>query len=622
MTSAELRQAYISFFEARGHVNIGSASLVPENDPTTLFTSSGMQPLVPFLLGARHGSGTRLVNSQRCFRSQDIEEVGDNRHTTYFEMMGNWSLGDYFKTEQITWMWEFLTDVVGLDPARLYVTCFSGSDSAGVSRDTESALMWQKLFEGKGISAQIVDNADTAGMQEGRIFYYGEKKNWWSRAGVPLNMPVGEPGGPDTEMFWDFGSGKGFHEASPWAGEPCHVNCDCGRFMEIGNNVFMQYVRTDTGFQELAQKNVDFGGGLERVLAASADTPDVFLLDVFDHARALIESLSGKQYGDTGDDTYAMRVVLDHIRAVVMLTADGVFPSNKDQGYFVRRLLRRAMRYGGKLGLTGAWCGGVAGAVIDTYASVFPHVAEHRATSITEIEKEERKFTQTLEAGVKRFDALATGAVITGKDAFDLLQSYGFPLEMTVELARERGMTVDEAGFQVEKEAHQALSRAGADQKFKGGLADTSDMSVKYHTATHLLHAALRQVLGDHVYQKGSNITPERLRFDFSHPEKMSPEQVAAVEAIVNEQIARALPVTCATMKKDAARDAGAIGVFDDTYGEDVSVYTIGEGDSVFSREFCGGPHVGNTRELGIFKITKEEAVSAGVRRIKAVLEL
>lgn len=618
MKANELRRKYIQFFVDREHAEIPSASLVPENDPTTLFTGSGMQPIVPYLLGEDHPSGKRLVDSQKCFRSQDIEEVGDNRHTTFFEMLGNWSLGDYFKDEQIPWMYEFLTKEVGLDPKNLYVTAFQGNDQ--VERDEASVALWKAQFEADGIDAEVVENSEQDGMQGGRIFYYDEKKNWWSRSGVPNNMPIGEPGGPDTEMFWDFGVERGLHEISEWKDEPCHVNCDCGRFVEIGNNVFMEYQKIETGFDPLPTKNVDFGGGFERILAAKLGTPDIFETDLFDGARVAIAEASGRKYGQNEEDTFAYRVVLDHIRAATFLIADDVFPSNKDQGYFVRRLVRRAVRFAKNLGVENALASRVAEAYIETYKDAYPQLAEKRDVILSELEKEEAKFAKTLEKGMREFNKLwEKQGSITGDDAFNLYQTYGFPLELTEEIAAEHGQEIDRVAFKAEFDKHKNLSRAGSAGKFAGGLADDSEETKRLHTATHLLHQALRTVLGDHVEQKGSNITAERLRFDFSHPEKMTPEQKEEVEKLVNAQIDAALPISFALMSPEAAKDAGAIGLFEDKYanmGGQVKVYSMGD----FSKEICGGPHVDNTSDLGSFKIKKEQASSAGIRRIKAIL--
>ncbi len=625
MTTSDIRAKFLSFFASKGHAVIPSAKLVPENDPTTLFTGSGMQPMVPFLLGEKHPLGTRVADSQKCFRSQDIEEVGDNRHTTFFEMLGNWSLGDFFKKEQITWMFEFLTKEIGLDPKNLYVTVFRGSPDLNIPRDTEAVELWKACFASAGVEAKDVDFSERDGMNGGRIFYYPEKKNWWSRAGVPSNMPVGEPGGPDTEMFWDFGVERKLHESSAWKAEPCHVNCDCGRFVEIGNNVFMQYVKKEAGFELLPAANVDFGGGLERVAAAKNDNPDVFLIDLFDGARQALETASGKKYGADETETFAFRVVLDHIRAATFLIGDNVLPSNKDQGYFVRRLIRRAVRFARRLG-AGSIVRAASDAYITSYQDAYPDLAEKREVILSAIETEEGKFAKTVEQGLKELQKIKekTGG-FTATDAFNLYQSYGFPLELTVEeLQRSYGLAVDMEAYRVEFKKHQDLSRAGSEQKFAGGLADTSAETTRLHTATHLLHQALRKVLGPHVAQKGSNITAERLRFDFSHGEKMTPEQITEVEALVNGAIAKDYPVSFELMDVASAKAQGAIGLFEDKYaavGGQIKVYTVGQpGGEWFSKEVCGGPHVDRTGELGSFKIQKEEASSAGIRRIKAVV--
>lgn len=622
MTSSEIRKRFLAFFEKRGHAIIPSASLVPENDPTTLFTGSGMQPLVPYLLGQKHPAGTRLANSQKSFRAEDIDEVGDNRHTTFFEMLGNWSLGDYFKKEQLPWFFEFLTDEVGLDPKRLYVTVYAGDEKNGVPRDDDAAAIWKELFKKKGIEAKDVmlgteEQGAEKGMQGGRIFYY-TKKNWWSRAGAPEKMPANEPGGPDSEVFYEFSD----IEHDPKFGKLCHPNCDCGRYLEVGNSVFMEYKKTDKGaFEKLAQRNVDFGGGLERIAAVSIDSPDVFAIDIFAGAIRELESLSGKKYSDPKHQK-SFRIIADHLRACIHLIGDGVMPSNTEQGYFVRRFLRRAVRHWDLLGIKTAGLATLVDPISEFYKDAYPSMYSKKALIRSEIQKEEDKFRNTLEHGLKEFEKIASKIEFGAKiQAFNLYQSYGFPLELTLELAKERGIQVDVDAFEKKMKEHQDLSRTGAEHKFKGGLGDTSEMSVRYHTATHLLHKALHEVLGDHVSQKGSNITPERLRFDFTHNAKMTDEEKKRVEDIVNAKIKAALPVHRVEMPKDEALETGAFHFFGDKYGDTVSVYYIGDSiDAAYSKEFCGGPHVKNTSELGTFKIQKEEAVSAGVRRIKAVL--
>lgn len=618
MKARELRQKYLNFFQTKKHAIIPSASLVPENDPTTLFTGSGMQPMIAYLMGEKHPLGKRIADSQKSFRSGDIEEVGDNRHTTFFEMLGNWSLGDYFKKEQISWMFEFLTKVIGLDPKNIFVTVFRGDEKLKISRDDESVEIWKELFKNAGIEVKEVNFSEKNGMQGGKIFYYPVEKNWWSRAGIPNNMPIGEPGGPDSEMFWDFGEERKIHENSLWKNEPCHVNCDCGRFLEIGNNVFMQYIKTQNGFELLKQRNVDFGGGLERILAALNNNPDIFLTDIFSEAIKKIEKITGKKYAQNKE---AFRVILDHLRAATFLIGDGIFPSNKDQGYFVRRLVRRAVRFGHRLGIESNFCGSVAKIYIKEYEDEYKNLKRDEEKIIKELEKEEDRFRKTLESGLKEYKLKAgTGEfkIIPGEVAFDLYQTYGFPIEITEELAREDGMTIDRDGFKKELEKHQELSRTASTGKFKGGLADHSVKTTQYHTVVHLMLAGLRKVLGENVHQRGSNITEERIRFDFSYPKKLEEEQKKAVEDFVNEAIKSKTKVVMEELTLEEAKKSGAEGEFENRYGDRVKVYSIGK----YSREICGGPHIKNTSEIqGKFFIQKEESSSAGVRRIKAIVE-
>jgi alanyl-tRNA synthetase len=623
MTSKEIRSKYLEFMKSKGHVIIPSASLIPENDSSTLFIGSGMQPLVPYLLGQRHPEGTRLTNSQKSFRAEDIEDVGDSRHNTVFEMLGNWSLGDYFKQEQLSWIFEFLIKEIGIDPKRLYTTVFRGNEEIGIARDDEAVNKWKELFASVGIEAKDADNSWENGMGDGRIFYYGDKKNWWSRSGVPANMPVGEPGGPDSEMFYDLGADLKKHEKSPWKDEPCHVNCDCGRFVEIGNSVFMEFIRTDHGFEKLPQKNVDFGGGLERITMVAQGKDNIFETDMFEHVLNKISMLSGgKTYKE---NIRAFEVIADHLKAATFIVGDdkGIVPSNVGAGYIVRRLMRRAIRYGRMLGITETpWTKEIAKIVAHDYGEAFPELRRNIDFVIEEFKKEEAKFVKTLERGLKQLLNYELRIInsgeknIDGVSAFDLYQTYGFPIEMTEEIAKEKGLEIDRAGFEEEAKKHQEASRTASAGTFKGGLADASRETTKLHTAAHLLLAALRKVLGDHVTQKGSNITAERLRFDFSHNEKMTEEQKAEVEKLVNEAIQKDLSVTCEELSLGEAKGKGAMGVFESKYGEKVKVYTVGD----FSKEICGGPHVENTGTLGHFKIQKEESSSAGVRRIKAVL--
>lgn len=619
MTPNQLRQSYLDFFAERGHSVIPSAPIVPENDPTTLFTGSGMQPMVPYLLGKTHPKGNRIVDSQKCFRSQDIEEVGDNRHTTFFEMLGNWSLGDYFKQDQLRWFFEFMTQAVGLDPERIYVTVFRGSQELGIPRDDESVQIWKKLFGEVGIEALDVDMSEREGMQGGRIFYYNETKNWWSRSGVPAAMPTGEPGGPDSEVFFDFGAELQIHENSPFKDEPCHVNCDCGRFVEIGNSVFMQYQKQPDGsFKELPQKNVDFGGGLERLLAAANLDPDVFTTEMFQGILAQIERVSNRTYLEGDLETKrSFRVIADHLRAATMLTADGVYPSNKEQGYVARRLVRRAIRYAKMMGVEQPFVAEVAQAAAELYAEAYPDVLANLSQIQTILSDEEAKFRKTLAKGLKEIEKLPE---LTGETAFKLYETYGFPLELTQEIAIERGQDVDKTAFERAFNQHRDRSRTASAGKFKGGLADHSEITTQYHTATHLLHAALRQILGESVQQKGSNITAERLRFDFSYPEALTSEQITSVEQQINDWIAADLPVTRQVMAKQAALASGATAFFLDKYPDEVSVYTVGnDPDSDWiSKEFCGGPHVERTGQIKPMTLFKEQAVAAGTRRLYA----
>ncbi len=595
MTVNEIRTKYFEFFKARGHVVIPSVPLVPENDATTLFVGSGMQPLLPYFLGEVHPMGTRVVNAQLAFRAEDIDEIGDNRHTSTFEMLGNWSFGDYFKHEQIPWMYEFLTKELGIGPARLYFSCFEGDESLGIPKDTESYDLWRSI-----------------GVPEDHIYYYPAKKNWWSRAGVPANMPVGEPGGPDTEMFFDFGTP---HDTA--FGPECHPNCDCGRFVEIGNNVFMQYIKNADGtFSKLPKANVDFGGGLERLAAAVIGKPDIFLIDtLLGTIRELAAASGGKAYDDPAYQK-SYRVVADHVKGAVFMIADGVVPSNTEQGYILRRLIRRFVRHMDVLGVTTSTLGRIVDQIVAAYKAQYPRLADNSKILLTIIE-EEARFRKTLTAGMKEFEK--------GTDPFILFTTYGFPIELTQELAVEQGRTIDIAAFKAAMEKHAEDSRAGADQKFKGGLADSGEVTTALHTSTHLMLAALRKFLGTHVHQAGSNITAERTRFDFTHGEKVPADILQKVEDYVNEAISKDARVTIEQVPKDKARADGVEGSFWEKYPDTVNVYTVKSADgTVYSQELCGGPHVEHTGAIGSvgqFKILKEEASSAGVRRIKAVLQ-
>jgi alanyl-tRNA synthetase len=609
-----LRRTFIAFFAERGHASLPSASLIPENDPTVLFTTAGMHPLVPFLRGEKHPMGKRLTNVQKCIRTQDIEEVGDRRHTTFFEMLGAWSLGDYFKESIIPWTFEFFTNVLGFEPSRLFISVFRGDETVPV--DTESAEIWQALFKGVGIEAKVAP-PEHPNVDDGyRIFQYGKDKNWWGPAGT-----IG-PCGPDTEIFYDSGLPH-----DPAFGVTCHPNCDCGRFIEIGNDVFIEFAKKEDGtFERLNQRNVDIGWGLERLLAMVQHRKSVFETDVFAGAIRRLEEMSGRQYGETAGVSRSIEVIADHVRAATFILGDshGISPSNVDQGYVLRRFIRRAIRHARLLQVGGDFLQELAAIYVDLMGEEYPELIRNRDRILHELALENQVFGKTLASGERHFQRLVSnlrkdpswGGKLSGEDTFHLYDTFGFPLEMTKELARENGLDVDEAGYHAAYAKHQEISRSGAEQKFQGGLADHSDRTVRMHTATHLLHTALRRVLGPHVHQKGSNITAERLRFDFSHPAKMTPEQIRQVEDLVNEQVDKQQSVSYVEMNVDNAKAMGVLGDFEERYGDLVKVYTIGD----FSCEICGGPHVANTRFIGRLKILKEEASSKGVRRIKAVV--
>lgn len=590
MTSAEVRKRFLAFFEKNGHAIIPSASLIPENDPSVLFNTAGMQPLVPYLLGEKHPLGTRLANLQKCVRTGDIDDIGDKTHATFFEMMGNWSLGDYFKKEAITWSFELLTskdEGFGLDPARLYVTCFEGD--ANAPRDDESASIWKDIFEKNGVTGE-------------RIYFMPAKNNWWSAGD---NGPCG----PDTEMFYDLSGTL----TSGMTKEQYLKADEEQKVVEIWNDVFMEYVKKDGKVVgKLPKKNVDTGSGFERVCAVLQGKDNIFDTDIFSPIMKIASSVSS--------DIRKQRIISDHMRTAIFMIADGVTPSNTDRGYILRRLIRRAVFNTDAKKIDTEIISEFVEVVAQVYDYVHESIVLQRSGIKDVLVAESEKFAKTLDQGVKEFEKL-NHKKISGEEAFTLFSSYGFPIDLTVELAKQRGGSVDTARFNEEFKKHQDLSRAGAEQKFKGGLGDTSEMSLKYHTTTHLLHQALRQVLGTHVSQKGSNITAERLRFDFTHTAKMTDEEKKRVEEIVNTQIKAGLPVHRVEMPKAEAEKTGALHFFGDKYGDVVSVYYIGDSmETAFSKEFCGGPHVENIGSLGTFKIQKEEAVSAGVRRIKAVL--
>ena len=625
MNTQEIRQKYLEFCQRNGHAIIERAPLILHNDPTTLFTGSGMQPLLPYLLGQDHPQGTKLADSQTCLRAQDIEDVGDNRHTTFFEMLGNWSMGEYFKRQQIEWFFEFLTEIVGLDPNKIYVSCFIGDEKNNIPRDDEAAQIWQEVFAKKGIEAKIVEldsaeNGDKLGMQGGRIFFYNDKENWWSRGGGIDSTPIGDPCGPDSEVFYDFG--EQHHDASFGQAHPAS---DSGRFMEIGNQVFMQYRRLDDGsFEPLKRKNVDFGGGLERIAAAEIDSPDVFKISLLWPIIKKLESLSGEEYAT---HTASMRVIADHLRAAVFLAVDGCVPSNKEQGYVMRRLLRRAIRYSFDLGIEQNFLKEVVPVIADLYEADFPEVKENREQIIAVLVREEKAFRQTLRKGLKQMQCYVDDG-LTGEELFTLYDTFGFPVELSTEEAYKQGINLSEdwrAEFDAKMDEQRQRSKTARKGQFSGGLEGHDLIHLKYHTATHLLGAALRKVLNaPDLQQHGSNITAERLRFDFNH-DKLTPEEKQAVEDQVNAWIDADLPVSYRVYPTDEALKMGAIGAFGERYGNEVKVYSIGEGENRASFEVCGGPHVEHTGTLAEggkrFKINKEESSSAGIRRIKAVLK-
>lgn len=593
ITAKDLRNMWTDFFKKRGHAVISSASLIPENDPTVLFTTAGMHPLVPYLLGEPHPAGKRLCDCQKCVRTGDIDEVGDESHCTFFEMLGNWSLGDYFKDEMVKWSYEFLTsrEYLGIDPDRLAVTVFEGD--ADCKRDEKTAKLWQEC-----------------GIKKENIFYLPKKHNWWGPAGLT------GPCGSDTEMFVDTGK--------PKCGENCSPACDCGKYLEIWNDVFMEFNKTADGkYEPLSQRNVDTGMGLERALMVFQGKKSVYETDLFAPIIGCIEKLSDKKYASGGETARAMRIVADHVRTSTFILGDerGVTPSNVDQGYVLRRLLRRAVRFAANLDIKGGDLSRIAAAVVENYKEVYPELKDNENKIEGEINTEVERFEKTLQGGIREFEKLSkylVGTVVSGKAAFKLYDTYGFPIEMTVELAKEHGFTVNIADFEKAFEEHRQKSHAGAEQKFKGGLADNTETVARLHTATHLMHRALKEVLNDeNANQKGSNITAERLRFDFSFPRPMTQEEIKAVEDKVNEAIKADAEIVCEEMSVEDAKKKGAVGLFSAKYGEKVKVYTMGK----YSTEICGGPHANRTGELGHFRIVKEQSSSAGVRRIKAVLE-
>ena len=626
MNANEIRQKFLEFEVSKGHKIIQPAPLVLEGDPTTLFTGSGMQPLLPYLLGKNHPLGTRLCDSQPSMRLQDIEDVGDPRHTTVFEMLGNWSLGDYFKEEQIRNFFEFLTKVVGLDPSKIYVTCFIGNEKYGIPKDTEAAIIWQKVFSEAGIEAKIAEigsasDGDKRGIKPGeRIFFYDDHENWWSRGGGCETTPIGDPCGPDSEVFYDFGEDK--QDVKKYG--LSHPASDGARFMEIGNQVFMQYRRNEDGtFSELEKKNVDFGGGLERIAAAAIGSFDVFKISLMQPIIAKLEKISGKSYDNNTDE---MRVIADHIRGAYLLAAQGLVPSNKTQGYAMRRLVRRAILRALDLGIASDFLAEIVPIVANNYVDLPDAILTHREIALDVLLKEEKAFRKTLNNGIRELRKITkNNKIIDGKDIFKLQDTYGFPMELSVEECYREGISLSEnyrTEFEDALKEQRERSQTASKGMFKGGLEDHGEQTVKYHTSCHLLLAALQKLVSSDICQKGSNITAERVRFDFNLDHKMTPEELAKVEKQVNEWISADLPVVYDEYDKAYARDTlKAHGEFWDKYPEKLKVYTIGDFDAPISREVCGGPHVEHTGVLGHFKIVKEESSSAGVRRIKAILE-
>lgn len=615
MTPDQLRRSYIDFMKKRGASQVPSASLLPENDPSTLFTGSGMQPMVPYLLGEKHPVGNEITDIQKCLRTVDIDEVGDRSHLTFFEMLGRWEFSanekDY-KKKQIDAIWDWQIHELGIDPDRLYVSAFKGCETLDIEGDSETVRLWSEKFRSVGIEPVVEAEPYKYGASRGgRIFLYGENENWWSRSGSPLDMPVGEPGGPDSEMFYDLDpSGDVFD----------HPASDSERFLEIGNNVFMCYKKEETGFVRMKNPNIDYGGGLERIAIVLSGGRDIYNTALFLSAKQKLTEMSGRAYTD---DPRSFRIILDHVRAASFLIHDGAEPSNSDAGYVTRRLLRRAIRAGRKIGIQGGFVGELAEVYIDE-ATAYEDFIANRKKVLEVINKEEKLFHRTLQQGEIEIEKhLRNKGSVTGADAFYFYETYGFPIELTEEFLAENGYGIEEKESYAEAAAHHAeMSRTAAAGRFKGGLADQSAETTALHTAAHLLLAGLRQVLGSHVMQKGSNITAERLRFDFNHDQKLTSEQLAEIEKYVNDAIASKAAVSVAEIPKAEARESGVSGSFWDQYPDIVKVYTIKDrGGRVWSREICGGPHIENTECLGTFRIVKEQSSSAGVRRIKAVIE-
>ena len=624
MNASEIRQKFLEYQTSRGHQVIAPARLVLENDPTTLFTGSGMQPLLPYLLGEPHPAGQRLADSQPCLRLQDIEDVGDPRHTTVFEMLGNWSLGDYFKQEQIPAFFKFLTEIVGLDPHKIYVTCFIGNEKYGIPKDTESAEIWQRVFAEAGVRAEIAeigsseDGAKRGIKENEHIFFYDDHENWWSRGGGVETTPIGDPCGPDSEVFYDFGEDK--QDVAKYG--KSHPASDGARFMEIGNQVFMQYKRNQDGtFSELTKKNIDFGAGLERIAAAAMDSFDVFETSLLKPIITKLEAISGLNYAD---HTEEMRVIADHLRGAYLLSAQGLVPSNKQQGYALRRLIRRAVMKATNLGIDQDFLAQIVPIIAENYQDLSSEILTNRADALNVLIREEQVFRRSIHRGLKELHKLKDQG-LTGKELFMLQDTYGFPLELSLEEAKQNQISLSEnwqAEFQASLDEQRQRSQTASKGMFKGGLEDHGEASVKYHTATHLLLAALQKIVDPNIAQAGSNITSERLRFDFNLDRKLTDEEKKQIEDQVNQWIQDDYPVSFAEYDKAYARDVlKAHGSFWEKYGDVVKVYTIGAAENPISRELCGGPHVEHTGLLGHFKIKKEESSAAGIRRIKAILD-
>ena len=651
ISSEEIRKRFLDFMKSKGHTIVPSQSLLPKDDPTTLFTGSGMQPMLPYLLGEEHPAGTRVADIQKCFRAGEIEEVGDNRHTTSFEMAGNWSFGDYFRDEQIEWIFEFLTDKekgLGLDPKKLFVTAFLGDEKNNLKKDTKAGEKWKELFARVGIEAEeremgSASDGSKKGMKGARIFYYDSKENWWSRAGVPDNMPVGEPGGPDSEMFYDYGE---FVEHNEKFGKHCHPACDCGRFVEIGNNVFMTYKKVAEGeFEELPKKNIDHGSGFERWVAAANSQNDFFKTDIFEGMIDVIEKKSGKSYDDPKYQK-SFRIIIDHIKSAVLMLADGLEPSNKEAGYILRRLVRRAMVHMQKIDFPLESTAELTEAISEKYSNIYENIKIEKENIEKKLAAEIDKFSKTLKKGIKEFEKIVDpenkknnikklefGQIevegpaqneITADDAFVLVTTYGLPKEIIREEAENRGLCVDCDGLEKKLKEHSKESATATAGKFKGGLGGDSPKIIAFHTATHLMLAGLQRYAGADVHQKGSNITEDRARFDFTHDGKVEREILDKVEEYVNEAIEKGIDMVQTQMDKNEAKENGVEGSFWEKYPDVVKVWTLEKDGQVYSKELCGGPHVKNTAEIakfGKFKIKKESSSSAGVRRIKAIFE-